>query len=438
MKANFVTSKNERLSYASYFVGQNIIFGLVGSYLMLFYTDYMGLAAAAVGTLFLVARIWDAINDPIMGIIVDKSNLKGGKFKPWLNFTVIALPISTVLLFINPNFSAGAKLIYAYITYIAWGMIYTVSDVPIFSLSTAMTPNIKERMSLLSFGRVASGIAGLITGVLLMPFVQTAGWLMAAIVLALISLITMVPQMKHARERVVVKRKQMGLKEIANYINRNKYMKIVIISYAMMIGAISTMGLNNYFAIYHLGSESYIPIIGLIMGLGSLFAAMIAPKCIGKLGKKGFLVWALIINILSSLLLLMTGYGNLPVTFALIGVRTVSTFIPIVLFGMFTSDCIEYGTKETGVRAEALTFSMQTFITKLAFAMGAAVTGYALSMAGYVPNVAQTPETLDFIFKAYIFIPAISSALWLAIFVPLYDLSEDKVQAIVDELKHTA
>lgn len=433
MKTNFVTSKKERLSYASYFVGQNIIFGLVGTYLMLFYTDYMGLTAASVGLLFLVARIWDAINDPMMGIIVDKSNLKGGKFKPWLNFSVIALPVATILLFINPGLSGSAKLVYAYVTYIAWGMVYTVCDVPIFSLSTSITPNINERVSLLSSGRVAAGIAGLISAVLLMPFVQAAGWMAAAVVLSIISLITMVPQMKHTKERVVVERKSMGMKEIFQYLRQNKYMQIIILSYAMLIGAIATIGMNNYFAIYLMGSESYIPIIGLIMGLSSLFAAMIAPRMIGKLGKKAFLVWSLIIGIAASLIFYIVGYSNLVLTLTLIAIRTITTFVPIVLFGMFTSDCIEYGTQKTGIRAEALTFSMQTFITKMAFAVGAALTAFVLSMSGYVPNAEQSAHTIDIIFKSYIFIPVVFSAIWLAIFVPFYDLSEEKVQSIVDQ-----
>ena len=170
------------------------------------------------------------------------------------------------------------------------------------------------------------------------------------------------------------------------------------------------------------------------MGLSSLLAAMIAPKMISALGKKKFLVWSLIVVIASSLLLYIIGYSNLIVTFTLIAIRTIATFVPIVLFGMFTSDCIEYGTVKTGVRAEALTFSMQTFITKFAFAVGAALTGYILTFAGYVPNVEQSAETIDIIFKAFIYVPVISSVLWLLIFVPFYDLTEDKVQAMVDQL----
>lgn len=155
----FKTSKAERFSYLSFFLGQNTLYIIIVAFLMLFYTDEVGISATAVGTLFLAARIWDAINDLIIGIIIDKVNFKAGKFKPWIKFPSFVLPFVIIAVFLNLDLSPIGALIYAYITYIVFGMLYTVSDVPIFALSTTMTDNLDERNTLLAKGRLASVIA---------------------------------------------------------------------------------------------------------------------------------------------------------------------------------------------------------------------------------------------------------------------------------------
>ncbi|MEM9424392.1 MAG: MFS transporter, partial [Spirochaetota bacterium] len=173
---DFLTSRSERLSYGSFFLGQNIIFTVVTSYLMLFYTDVMGIAAISVATLFLIARVWDAVNDPILGSIVDKADLKKGKFLPWINSTVFLLPVVTIILFIDPKWGESGNLVYAYITYILWGMVYTVSDVPIFALATVLTDKGNERVALISIGRIFAGIASLVMAAITFPLIKKLGW----------------------------------------------------------------------------------------------------------------------------------------------------------------------------------------------------------------------------------------------------------------------
>ena len=157
IQVTFKTSAPERASYAFFFLGQNIIFMLALMFLNLFYTDVLGISAAAVGVLFLepTARTWDAVNDPILGTIVDRCDFKDGKFIPWIKAVNILLPVMTLLLFINPSLGSEGNLVYAYVTYIVWGMVYTLCDVPIFALSTAMTDKPLERVVILTWGRIA-------------------------------------------------------------------------------------------------------------------------------------------------------------------------------------------------------------------------------------------------------------------------------------------
>ena len=189
----FRTSKRERLSYGSYFLGQNIIFMIVLQFLMIFYTDVIGLGAAAVGIMFGIARLWDAINDPLLGIIVDKSNPKKGKFKPWVNAVIPLMPLATIFLFINPKLGDSGNLIYAYVTYIIWGMIYTVSDVPIFALATVMTDKVDERVTLITFGRIATMIAAILGMVLFMPIVTATNWTVGIVIMMTMAFLTMIP-----------------------------------------------------------------------------------------------------------------------------------------------------------------------------------------------------------------------------------------------------
>lgn len=123
MIQNRETTAKQRGTYYSYFLGQNMLYFIVSSFAMLYFTDYVGVSSAAIGVIFLVARIWDAANDPMFGIIVDKVNNKQGKYKFWINIASIALPIITFLVFCVPDLSTTGKLVYISVTYILWGRL---------------------------------------------------------------------------------------------------------------------------------------------------------------------------------------------------------------------------------------------------------------------------------------------------------------------------
>ena len=149
---NAVT-KREKISYGLYFMGQNVFYGLIG-YMTTYFTD-IGITAALVAIVALITKVWDAINDPIFGMIMDKVNFKKGKFLPWLRISVIAIPVATILLFIIPTgISMMAKIIWATLAYMLWDTAYTLCDVPIFGIVTTMTIDQKERVSLNSIGRM--------------------------------------------------------------------------------------------------------------------------------------------------------------------------------------------------------------------------------------------------------------------------------------------
>lgn len=428
------TSFKERLSYGGFFVGQNIIYILVVQYLMLYYTDEVGLSTAAVGALFLGARIWDAVNDPMMGLIVDKCNFKNGKFKPWINFASIALPLATILLFTSVGDSGQSKFIYASITYIIWGMIYTISDVPIFALATVMTENIDERVKIMSLGRLAAGIASIIASVAVMPIVISMGWFQAVLLLSVISFIVMIPIKFLAVERLTKQEQNnSSLKDIFKTIARNKYLLIFysafFFSSILMTGTVAT----SYFAIYNLGNKGLISILSLATFLPAIGLPIILPFIIKRFGKRKILLFGTGGYVISMLAYHFIGYSNLVIVLLFTAISGFFLQVPRMMAGMITADCIEYGEYTTGERSDGVAFSLQTFTNKLSGAFSAAIGSFILTFVGYVPNVEQSENALNGIWYMVSLIPAIGYAIMFIIILLFYNLSDKKVQEMALE-----
>lgn len=432
----FRTSKKERFSYGSYFLGQNIIYMIVLQFLMLFYTDVVGIGAATVGILFGVARTWDAINDPMLGMLVDKSNPKKGKFKPWINAVIPLMPLVTVFLFINPNMGAQGNLIYAYVTYIIWGMVYTISDVPIFALATVMTDQVDERTSLITYGRVAALIAAVIGLALFMPIVQATSWTTAAIVMMTIAFLFMVPIRFFAVERITHDRGDgITFKEIVHFIKSNKPLLVFYAAF-LILGMFNTVVVAGaYFATYLLNDANLIGILGLAGMLPLLFIVPSLPVFIRKFGKKKIFITGILVGIVSSMLLYIVGYDNLALVLVLNAIRTASVNMPLLMLGMFSADFVEYGHWKSGKRAEGISFSVQTFATKFASAIGAVIGGVFLEKVyGFVANAEQSAKATAGIFALYTWIPVVGMVIGLIIFWVFYDLKESKVQEIIEEM----
>lgn len=430
-----LTSRRERISYATYFAGQNIIFIFVFMFLMQFFTEEVGLAPAAVGILFLIARVWDAVNDPILGAIVDKSNLKGGKYKPWITMVVVAMPITTVLLFININAGPSMNLVYAYITYIVWGMIYTISDAPVFALATAMTDKQKERTKLISFGRIGASIAGLVIAVVAIPIKMAIGWTPTAILLSVAALLTMIPIKLFTKERIKVNTgKTITVKKLFGTIFRNKY--LIIFFGAFILAQFSnTLSVVNYLAIYNLQNEGIMSIFFFMMFIPMLLCAFFMVPLVGRFGKKKIILAGIAIFVISSILMYFIGYSNLIVFIILVFIRSMGHALSMIFVALITADCVEYGTWKTKERAAGVAFSIQTFTTKLTTAISGGVTGILLSVIGFQSGQIQTPETINGIFHLYSWVPAVGYIIMFFIILFKYDLTEDKVKIMIEENK---
>ena len=292
----FRTSRIERWGFALFMAGQGIVNTYVGSYLQLYLTD-IGITAVAVGVMFLIARVWDAVNDPIFGAILDKLNLKGGKFLPFLRASNIMLPLVVVLLFAIPGgLPVGLKLAWAFVAYLLYDVAYTMCDVPIFAMTSAVTDQVHERIGIMSRNTVLSAIAMLMIMVAAPQLYPTIGATGVAVIVAVSAAVLMFFMSRFAKERYINKdEEEVGLKQMADYVKDNKYLRIGFLGIMVLSLTSMTNAVLNYFAIWCLGDMGMVSIISVMLALPSLFVAAVMPA----LTRRFVLEWASLLAIFS-------------------------------------------------------------------------------------------------------------------------------------------
>jgi sugar (glycoside-pentoside-hexuronide) transporter len=431
------TSKKERTAYGAWFVGQNIIYMIVTSYFAIYLTDEIGILEAAVGTLFLVARIWDAVNDPILGGIVDRYQPKKGKFKPWINITTFLLPIMTIFLFWEFKGSGNFNLFYAYLSYIVFGMVYTISDVPIFALATTMTEKTQERTLLIAIGRLAAGLASMIIGLLAPQLIVSLGYQSTVIILMGVSLFVMLPLRFFVKERIIQpKNKSITLKMMINAIIKNKYLLVFYLAFIAVTSTLTAMTIAPYFAKWNLGDLGKQTIIMATLALPMILIPILSPMLVRKFGKYKIFMWGFASAIILSVLQYFVGYENFYLFLVINLFKMIGLLLPMLMNGMFSADCVEYGAYVNGVRNEGVTFSVQTFSTKLGSAFSGAIGLFVLGLYGYDGKAeAQTARALEGIWVNLTLVPIIGLVIAFIVFGLFYKLREEDVEKMVLEMK---
>ena len=436
-KNGLQTSRMERLSYAGFFLGQNIIFIIPLQLLTYFYTEYVGLSLPDTAILLLIAKVWDAINDPIMGAIVDKCNFKKGKYLPWLKFATFALPVSLFFMFVNIDGPYILKLIYAYMTYIIFDIVYTISDSPLFSLSTVMTGAAYERDKLIAAGRMAAALAA-ITSAVVFNIKAQVGWTWTVGIYCLVAFLVMFPLQFTAKERMKYQRSEdITFAKIFRCLFRNKYLLIYFAGYLGMEITNTLQIMAAYFANSNLGDEAMYTVIMAVAILPVVIIAPFLPKLIQIFGKRKLTIYSSILTIFLSLLQYLLGYENFSLFLAIAAVRVLFMQIPFLLYGMFTADCIEYGAYVNQERTEGIAFSIQTFMTKLGGAFCNSLCLLLLGVFGYVGNsaekaVEQSAQALQGIWIIMSLVP-IGGYVVMLIVMYFYRLDEDKVAQMMEE-----
>lgn len=199
----YKTSLREKIPYGMYYFGQGMIYALISQFLMMYYTDYALLPSLAVSAIMFGGKIWDGVNDTLFGLIMDKVHWKSGKrFIPWLKISVVAIPISTVLLFSLEGIEGkGLRIGAAVVTYVIWDLCYTVSDAPILALPTAITPNVKDRASFMTFSGMGGAAAMALSAIIIPIIFKRYGFFRAGVIAAVVGFFAMSLVTLSCRER---------------------------------------------------------------------------------------------------------------------------------------------------------------------------------------------------------------------------------------------
>jgi len=442
----YMTTRKERLSYWTYFIGQNVYYNITAAFIST-YLAMQGINLAKVAVVLLIVKVWDAINDPIFGFIFDKVKFKNGqKSLPWLRIATALIPVVTILLFSIPSgLSETGKLVWFGVAYLLWDTVYTLTDVPAYAMLNTMTDNLQERNTLLSINRVFSGGGVVIYGVVLPLLISEQVGMsatMAVAILAIFSALTMVPLNINCKERNYKPEQEdenFSPRQMFTYLKSNKYLLIYYGGY-MATDALKTFNAVLLFASFYLfGNSLFSIVLNILNMVPGVFAAMAMPALLKRFDKFKTLFWCNIVCVVLGLVIYFLGYDNQGLFLTLTVIRTIPMSIVGILAFMFTPDCAEYGEYKSGISAKGITFAIQTFSVKITGAVSSSLALFLLGCFGWISveaesfeqlaamNIQQSPAALSGLWIVYALVPVIGMILSTFFYLG-YKLNDKDVQ----------
>lgn len=407
----------EKLGYALGDTASVLYYHTFSQFLMYFYTDVFGVTAAAVGTMFLVTRLFDAVNDPLMGIIADRTRSKYGKFRPWLLWGVVPYVALGIATFTVPSLSQGGKLLYAYVTYVGVSVVYTVVNIPYGALMGVMTRDSEQRTVLASFRFYGAYAAVFFVNLTLLKLVrwfgggdEALGFQRTAILYALIAGTLFLVTFRTTRERVATPAGQDSdiRKDLRELVRNRPWLAVCGIGITTLIWISVRNAAVIYLMKYHIQASEQLTTALLTSGTAGVLLGVACTKLSERWlgGKRGAYIWLNVASALLSLGFYAVEPGSLTLLFALYIVVNFLQGPLMPLFWSMIADTADYSEWKFGRRFTGLTFSAGTFSQKSGWALGSAVGGWFLAWYGYEANVPQGPETVDGIRQLMSFVPA--------------------------------
>ncbi|WP_086357959.1 MULTISPECIES: glycoside-pentoside-hexuronide (GPH):cation symporter [unclassified Gilliamella] len=439
------TNVRQRIFYGLGDTGYNFLFDMGQLYLLKYFTDHLGLPSVWAGSVFLVAKVWDAFADISVGTWIDNRMNIGpkGKFRPFIFYSAIPLALLLVATFSIPNFSLTWKIILAYLSYMIFGTVYSIGNIAYGSIVPAMTKNSQERTILASFRQAGGTLGLLIATVAFMPIVwlfdnESTGYLAAVTIFGIAGASLVMLSAKNVEEHYVIKPKEKlskaVLKKSYGALLKNRPLLILCVVNVFTFSAYNVkLAIQIFFAQYTLHDTSIIPYMG-FFSIGSVFiGTIIVPNLVKYIDK----VWLYIIGCVIWAAADLTAFFVVDSPFAFVAFASLaflgSSFINTLNWALI-SDAVEYGEWKTGIRAEGLVYSSYTFFRKLSQAIAGFVPGIVLAFVGYVPNAEQSENALFGIRSLIYIYPGALAILTIVFMYFFYPLWNDKYKQIIGEL----
>ncbi len=485
--------KSEYASFTTATFGRSMIYNLYSMFALVFFTECVlkGVpnAGKIAGTIILIARIFDALNDPIMGIIVDKTQTKYGKFRPYLLWSPFLIAVATTLLFWNAGISSSAgKVAYCAVTYIMWGVCFTIQDIPFWGLSSAISPNENERTKFISVARIGSTFGGIVP-TLMVPILTDSmdpskAYLLAGLVIGFVGSGLSLLAFFGTREKLILRTEPKSVKEIFGGFVKNKYLMLligscVLASTIMMaqtaspyvskylfdyVKEASDSGVVSYRLLYADGSSSFLTkgliltVLSVMIGLGMVPAMLLLPVLKKKFDFKTIYIASMIFGAAVSIILYFVGFDKMgKASIFVLFFFLVLIGIPLGIYNVITynmvADATDYMEWKSGQRIEGISFAAQTLISKASAGIASFITGIVVDASkielytkdGFwvtsetvteglvVPTAQNIADVRNWIFIMITLIPA-AGMLLTCIPMAFYDYSGKKKEKIRAEL----
>ena len=437
------------------------------AYLTIFYTDVVGIGAAAAGTMIGLSRGIDAFLDPVMGMLADRTRTRWGKFRPFLLWFCVPLAVMGVLTFTVPDLGASGKLVWAYVTYNAIMLIYTAINIPYAALLGVITPNPIERTTLVSIQLVGAFVGGIIVSATLLPMAKVGGWLgartvaqgwqLSFVIYGLAAVAFFLTTFLNTRERVSPPKAQQTsvLRDLGDLVTNGPWLIVLATTITFILsGAIRSSVTAHYFK-YYVGSqaltlpsflpssvagtqtwgwESLVSVFNTSNQVASLVGVILIPFFTRIAGRKALVVALIIVATASAAALYSLKPDQMLLIYGTNLFLSVTSGPLVALLWAMYADTADYAEWKRGRRATGLIFSAAIFSQKQGWALGAWVALGLMQSVGFIANATQTPRSLHGLVLLMSLIPASLSALAVAL-VLFYPLTDAKMSQIASDLK---
>ncbi|MCL1819095.1 MAG: glycoside-pentoside-hexuronide (GPH):cation symporter [Oscillospiraceae bacterium] len=445
--------KSNRLTFGLGTIGRDMAYSLVSMFLVFYLTEIIKPETSVmwwVTAIMFVARVFDAANDPVMGVVVDNTRTRWGKFKPWIAFGAVTSAVFTVLFFVDFGLTGAGYIVVFALIYLLWGISFTTNDIAYWSMLPSLSVEQREREKIGSIARICAniGLFAVVAGIV--PLTEMLekqfgspqnGWLVFALIVVTIMVAGQCVTLFGVKEpkTIVESKKRTPFKEILSIIFRNDQLTITAAAMTLfMIGYMTTTSFGLFFFKYAYGDENMYSVFAVILGVSQIAALAVFPIFSKMFERKTLYTFAIAIVSVGYIVFFFAPTD----TMTFIGIAGVllfvgQSFIQLMML-MFIADSVDYGQWKLGRRNDSVTFAIQPFINKLSGAVGTGIVSVVIILSGIkeAESAADvTPEGLLMMKMAMLILPLICIAVSYFLYRWKYKIDKEMYDNIINDLK---
>lgn len=400
----------QKIGYGMGEAGSQFSWSLTSSYLTIFYTDVVGLLPAVISLIMLIARIWDAVNDPMFGAIAENTSTKMGRYRPYILFGAPIMAILNCLTFLNLDLSIAGKAIWCGITYIGCGMAYTAVNISVGCLANSMTSDNKQRVSLSAFRGIMGGVIQILIGAVTMPLIiklghgstaSARGYFLTAVVFSLLSIPCFLICVFTTKETIGNERYQKRKSTIKALFRSFQYtftdknaLLLILAELAFLTGIFGRLGIMAYYFIYILKQPQLIAGFATAMSIGMMMVNFYAPYILNRIDKKNVGVISSVLQALCCVVFFFTGEAQMSSVMIILGFLYGITNVGGLVSYTLGAEIIDDNWLRSGIRSDGVIYSCISFSTKLGNAIGGSAGILVMGLVGFQANTEMSSSTL--------------------------------------------